>query len=624
MAVYLQPNQNISGAYSGSVYAFGASGGFYVQQGFSQINLMPEDALSKYDVTDAVQIKFSARTLNKKLGILKDASNFNVIQAWFDPSHELLYTDSIKLCNCDLQYGVATPNVVSVGKLQSLYSDFKYCVSSYFGDPGGFASLFALEQEFDPNNGIFDASALVQVLNKSTFNINGSFVSDLSGSVMINDINRTLAYTIDRNLFNNRNPANKNWGVEDGFVAGDLIFIPEGLTITLSLNIQAEASLPINNVGPSYLDRIRNRLNWTRGYVTRNTTYTTTNITQTTTLPLLLIMTDVTLETYTNYGKMWVQVGSVANGQPQNWLGISVSSTGKYQSAITQAGDIFVTNDYGLTWTLPNNIGPSDNNSISISYTGQHQTVSNGLSIFVSNDFGANWIQTFRRGASQIFVTISLNGQYQTVVSCGDTVYISSDYGQTWNPIDPVENEELYYSVEGFPTAGIALSYNGIYQTIVTENIYISSDYGRTWENVSPKNNLDDRNWRSVAMASDGIYQTAIEEGGDIYVSTDYGNTWTYVDNPNLIDKQWESVSVSATGQYQTAIEKGGNIHTSIDYGQTWDAVPDPLVANKQWIWVSVSSDGIYQSAVDFGGHIYMSQVFANTTAHEADSCICL
>ena len=624
MAVYLQPNQNISGAYAGSVYAFGASGGFYVQQGFSQINLTPEDVLTRYDVTDAVQIKFSARTLNKKLGILKDASNYSVIQAWFDPSHELLYTDSIKLCNCDLQYGVSTQNVVSVGKLQSLYTDFKYCVSSYFGDPGGFASLFALEQGFDPNNGVFDASALVQVLNKSTFNINGSFVSDLSGHVMINDINRTLAFTIDSNTFNNRNPADKNWGVQDGFVAGDLIFIPEGLTISLSINIQAEALSPINNIGPSYLERIRNRLNWTRGYVKRNTTYTTTNITQTTTLPLLLIMTDVTLETYTTYGRTWVKVGSVANGEPQNWLGISVSSTGKYQSAITQSGDIHITQDYGTTWTLPNNIGPSDNNSISISYTGQHQTVSNGLGIFVSNDFGATWRPTFTQGASQIFVTISLTGQYQTVVSCGDTVYISRDYGKTWNPVDPVENEELYYSIQAFPTAGIALSYNGIYQTIVTENIYISSDYGVTWTNVSPQNDLDDRNWSSVAMASDGIYQTAIEEGGEIYISNDYGHTWAFVDNPDLIDKQWESVSVSATGQYQTAIERGGDIYTSIDYGKTWTMVSDPLVADKQWAWVSVSSDGIYQSAVDYGGNIYMSEVFMSSNADQGDSCVCI
>lgn len=624
MAVYLQPNQNINGVYSGNIFAFGASGGFVVQQGFSQINLMEEEALTRYDVTDAVQLKFSVRTINKKLGILKDASNFNVIQAWFDPAHEVLYTDSVKICNCDLKNGVNTQSVISVGKLQSLYADFRNCVGTYFGDPGGFASLFALEQEFNPNTGVFDASSLIQLINKSTFTMNGSFVSDLSGDVIVNNINHLLEYTVDRNAFNNRNPADKNWGVADGFVAGDLIFIPEGLTIRLSLNIQAEAYSPINNIGPANLERVRNRMNWTRGYVKRTTTSTTTNITQTTTLPLLLVMTNTTLETYTNYGKRWVLVGSVADGQPQNWLGISLSSTGRYQSAINKEGQVYTTNDFGVTWNTPTIIGESDTNTVSISYSGQHQTVSNGLAIFVSNDFGVSWRPTFNNGGSQIFVTISLTGQYQTVVSCGDNVYISSNFGTTWVPIDSVENEELYYSIQGFPTAGIALSYNGIYQTIVTENIYISNDYGYTWTNVSPQNNLDDRNWRSVAMSSDGSYQTAIEEGGDVYVSNDYGNTWLYVDNPNLIDKQWESVSVSATGQYQTAIEKGGNIHTSIDYGHTWDVVTDPMVSNRQWEWISVSSDGVYQSAVDYGGFIYMSQVFATDETATEESCVCL
>lgn len=623
MAVYLQPNQDINGLYSGSIYAFGASGGFVVQQGFSQINMMEEEALTRYDVTDAVQLKFSVRTINKKLGILKDSSNVNVIQAWFDPANEVLYKDNVKICNCDLKNGVNTQSIISVGKLQTLYADFRNCVGAYFGDPGGFASLFALEQEFNPNNGVFDASALIQLINKSTFTMNGSFVSDLSGDVIVNDINRLLEYTVDTNVFNNRNPTNKNWGVVDGFIAGDLIFIPEGLTIRLSLNIQAETFLPVNNIGPSNLERIRNRLNWTRGYVKRSTTYTTTNITQTTTLPILMVMTDTTLETYTNYGRKWVLVGSVAEGQPKQWLGISLSSTGKYQSAIEEAGNVYTTNDYGATWLQPTDIGQSESNTIAISYSGQHQTVSNGLQILISNDFGVTWRPTFTSGGSQIFVSISLTGKHQTMVSCGDTVYISNDYGSTWNAIDSYNNEELYYSIQGFPTAGIAISYNGVYQTIVTENIYISQDFGVTWVNVSDSNNLDDRNWRSIAMSSDGSYQTAIEEGGEIYVSTNYGVTWHYVDNPLLIDKQWESVSVSATGQYQTAIEKGGNIYTSIDYGTTWTISPDEMIAGKQWQWVSVSSDGVYQSAVDYGGHIYMSQVFA-TTEHEEEACVCL
>jgi len=618
MTYYLPPNTYTNGSYTGSCYALGASGGFTVQQGFSEILLAPEHVLQKYDVTDAIQVHFSARTLNKKISILKDASNANTIQAWFDNMSETLHYDNLKICTCDFIDGIDTTSVLSVGKLSSLYSDFTKCVNTYFGAPGGFQSLFALTEAFNPNGGVFDASAYLQVINASTFNMAGSFVSDLSGYVTVSDINRRLDFMVDSNVFRNRDPTIHNWGIIDGFVAGDLIFVPQGFTISLSLDIQAESLLPINNVGPSYLNAIRDKLNWTNGFVTRNTTYTTTNITQTTTVPLLLVLTDNTLENYTNFGQKWY----ITLDTSLNWLSVSVSSTGKYQTAITETGDIYNSIDYGHTWNIINNIGNSPTNSISISFTGQCQTASNGHSIYVSTDYGVTWNQTYSAGTSNVFVSISLTGQYQTVVSCGDTVYLSNNYGATWTPIN--QNIDLYQSVEAFPTAGIALSYNGLYQTIVTEYIYISSDYGQTWTNVSFQNNFDDRNWDSVAMSSDGHYQTAIESGGDIYTSSNYGITWAFVNNDTVIDKQWESISLSATGQYQTALEQYGYVYLSNDYGVTWTISPDPLIANKNWQWVSVSSDGLHQTAVAMGGSVYVSSIF--TTVNDASGsiqCVC-
>ena len=188
MSILLQPNTITNGRYSGSCYAFGASGGLFVSQGFTEpIKLRQENILEKYDVTDAIQLKFSARTINKKLSILKDANNFNTVQAWYDTFTDTLHDDSINICTCDFIDGVNTESIISVGKLSTLYFDFKSCVASYFGDPGGFASLFAYEQEFQINGGVFDASAYIQTINKSKFNINGSFVSDLSGHITVND-----------------------------------------------------------------------------------------------------------------------------------------------------------------------------------------------------------------------------------------------------------------------------------------------------------------------------------------------------------------------------------------------------------------------------------------------------
>jgi photosystem II stability/assembly factor-like uncharacterized protein len=620
MAYYVTPNVVNNGIYSGNCFAFGASGGFIVQQGFSEIQMRIPDLLNKYDVTNAIQVKFSTRTLNNKIGILKDPSNIRVVEAWFDPVNDKLGYDSLKICACEFVNGVNIDSVVSVGRLQQLYSDFNTVVSNYFGDPGGFSSLFAGASEFDVNDGIFDASALIQILNSSTFNMEGSFVSDLSGDVHIYDINDTLQHAIDANIFRNRNPATYNYGIIDGFVAGDLIFIPEGFTISLSLDIQAETLLPINNVGPSFLNPIRDKLNWTRGYVKRSTTWSTTNITQSTTLPILLVLSDVDLQNYTNYGLYWSIASNVIGDSEQRsdkWLAISLSASGKYQTAITESGDIFISCDYGSTRNIVFNIGLAECNSISISFTGKYQTASNGRVIYVSSDYGQTWNQTFSSGTSNIFVSISLTGQYQTLVSCGDNVYFSKDFGNTWRPMDT--NTELYFSIEGFPTAGIALSYTGLYQTIVTENIYISNDYGETWRNIGADNDFGDRNWQAVAISSDGLYQSAIENGGDIYTSSDYGNTWTFVSDPNLNDLTWESIALSATGQYQTALQQNGGIYISSDYGYSWIKVPD--IDSKKWKMVSISSDALYQCVIEYSGYIYMSQILMSTNNGEPCKC---
>jgi len=70
-------------------------------------------------VTDAIQLKFSARTLNRKLGVLKDPSNINVVQASFNNLTERLNTDSIKVCACDFIDGLNYDSVVSVGVLKT-------------------------------------------------------------------------------------------------------------------------------------------------------------------------------------------------------------------------------------------------------------------------------------------------------------------------------------------------------------------------------------------------------------------------------------------------------------------------------------------------------------------------
>jgi len=640
-----------SNTYTGLHFAFDASGGFTLDQGFKTIDLATGHP--SFYVTDSIQLLFSARTLNHKIGIMKDASNVSVVEALYDKYSDTLLYDTLKICTCDIIDGVNINSVVSVGRLQYLYSDFTNTVNTYFGNSTlAFASLFSNASDFDINNRIFDADALIQVLNSSKFNMYGSFISDLSGAAQVLKINDTLKYSLEYNMFNNRYKREihdyrsqyentsllpiyrkDSYSLVDGFIAGDLVFIPDGLTITLSLDIESVVQdyPAYSSVGSSNLDAISDQLNYTYGYIKRSTTWSVTNITQVTQVPILLMLVDQTVQNFANFGIAWQVATNVRLGNntvtsfASTWEAISISTNGKYQTAINEDGDIYISEDYGNTRRLVHNIGTSDANSIAISFTGQYQTASNGFSIFISNDYGSNWSETFTGGTSSIYVSISLTGMYQTLVSSGDTVYTSNDYGNTWNELDidvtHVNNQNtLYQSVETFPTAGIDLSYDGKYQTIVSENIYISSDYGVTWTNVSdPTDGFQDRNWQGVSMSSDGKYQTAIDSGGDVYRSNNYGLNWAIVTQDIMINKEWISVCLSATGQYQTILETHGSIYISNDYGGTWFIVADPALADKDWRSVSVSSDALYQCAVEYNGQIYMSQIMDPSA-----NCLCI
>jgi photosystem II stability/assembly factor-like uncharacterized protein len=556
--------------------------------------------INQFNVTDALQIVFDVALFNERIGIIKDASNIETLSANLNAQGELL-VDSVTISTGDFIEGINVNSIVSMGSLSTLYSDFNNTVLTYFGLPNGFASLFAAAANYNINGGIFDATTFINLINGNTFDASGSYISDLSGYFTVNGVNNVLRYACLTDVLGNR--PNGAYDVSNGFLDGDLLFIPKGMTINLSVNIDAElpGALPINT-GPLNLLAQDASFNYAdiSNNVYKRTTSTVTNISQTYEVPMLIILKNTIAQNTNLFGQHW----SIIYAVNKNWLAISMSSSGEYQSAIEAGGHIYISNDYGVSWTIKYNIGVASSNCISISQTGQYQTASNGMNIYISIDFGQSWSMVFNMGKSNIFLCISLTGQYQTIVSCGDTVYTSNNYGVTWNALSDT-NLDIYNSIETFPTAGLAMSYNGQYQTIVSENIYLSSDYGRTWTDVSTPNGLDDRNWEGIAMSSTGHYQTAIESGGDIYISADFGNTWHFINSPIVIDKQWQAVEMTSSGQYQVVIEKLGTVYLSTDYGASWKQSSSTLVNSRNWQSIALSANGLYISAAEYGGYIY-------------------
>jgi len=287
-------NQNpIDAPYEGFFYAFYGSGGFTMDQCFNTIKLTQPNPLLRYDVTKALQVKFDVRTFNAKIGLYKDANNIGITSTTFDPVTDNFSIDEITISADEFVSGLSKDQVISVGSYSTMYSDFKQLVNTYFGYAGGFSSLFSQASEFDINNGVFDASALINIITPYS-RPSGENVKQVTGSITISDINSLLKYAIDRNIFGNRttqssvgtssdissnytgnsttqeeNYFKSNYGMADGFIAGDLIFIPAGTTIKLHLVIDSENFNPLNNIGPSNVSELIGTMDTNRTFTNK-------------------------------------------------------------------------------------------------------------------------------------------------------------------------------------------------------------------------------------------------------------------------------------------------------------------------------------------------------------------
>ena len=624
---YLTPNNQTNGVYTGLAYVFDASGAFSIDQSFPQINLNTYSPIAQYDVTEALQIKFNVRTLNNKIGVIKDQTNVTVLEVlYYDISNELLTdiygntTDSVSISSAEFLKGVSTRNIVSMGKMSTLYSDFNYTVMEYFGAPYGFSSVFANATDFNANNGVFDSTAFINLINGITFDgVTGSVISDLSGYFKVNDLNKHLRFICGTNVFGNRPPSDNN-GIPNGFLPGDLIYIPNGISITLSVAVEPEPYSPPDNVGPTNLHAVDSLVNYSdpQNNIHKVTTSTISNITQTYSVPILIILDNEDTFNFNNYGGVWVDIGNDADGNSlgnQGWITVAMSALGTYQSAVNELGDIYISQDYGKSWFLVDNIGPGTVISIGISQDGSYQTISNGFKIFRSEDFGISWEAVFEVGASNVFVSVSLCGKHQAVLSCGDSLYSSADYGRTWRRFEETDNADLYNSIETFPTGGISLSFSGQYQSIACEAVWLSTDYGQTWHVATLPNptgdpsDFNERNWDGISISSDGKIQSATDSGGYIYNSQDYGATWVSADITKTGNRIWEAIAISANANFQTALDIDGYIFVSLDFGSTWDLTTDTNSYGRKWQGVAVSANGQYQTAIEYGGRIWASNL---------------
>ena len=244
--------------HTGLVYAITAAGGYSVGRTFDNILRLPEYMCNQYDTTKAVEVYFDVRMLNMKIGIDKDGENIGVTVpsvAYYDISQNVFYKDSLTITSEDFLTNLDGNQdyVISVGALSTTYSDFsQYILDYFFYGSKNLSQHYPTQFNFSSNqcnNGVFDASAFLNIITYDPSDgITQHNTTGISGSISVFNISSMLRYAVDTNCFGNRDPSSgttasdpyhpANYGVTDGFLADDLIFIPEnGIQITLQLSI---------------------------------------------------------------------------------------------------------------------------------------------------------------------------------------------------------------------------------------------------------------------------------------------------------------------------------------------------------------------------------------------------
>jgi hypothetical protein len=317
--------QHLSGnIYANQIFAYPGTGGFSTTQTFETIQRLPETQINIFDTTGSVQVVLPVGIFNAKLGLLKTARDstggflYDATDScgnYYDNVNNVLTTDTITLTANEFTLNLpSVASIISVGKLSTIYTDFANYVAAYFNlanpvsNSTGFATLFQQDYHFNPNGGVFDASALYQVIkgNGVIDSTNHSGITTLGGSVTVSNITKLLRYAVDTNAFGNRDPSNgttaidpsnaANYGVSDGFLAGDVIFVPNnGFALQLNANINYGATMnnyiqnnPNQQPVISYMDTSLNNL---AGFHTTSTN-TTSYIGRQMSTPLLIRLVD--------------------------------------------------------------------------------------------------------------------------------------------------------------------------------------------------------------------------------------------------------------------------------------------------------------------------------------------
>lgn len=211
---------NSNRKYEGSHYAITAEGGFHIAKSEIAIPMKLDifSEIGKYYVSDAIQVKFSAETLNSKLnGYNYDSGKFS------EDSIEISADEFISLENSD---------IISLGDFSNSYSEYIRFINNKCNFAVGGISIFSSDSQSKLSS-IINAEEFLDWIRQSYMDDFGITQNILKGKVSIFNVNNMLEKMNNINIFGNRE---NTQSISGGFLAGDLIYFKDGLSMNMYIS----------------------------------------------------------------------------------------------------------------------------------------------------------------------------------------------------------------------------------------------------------------------------------------------------------------------------------------------------------------------------------------------------
>ena len=256
------------------------------------------------------------------------------------------------------------------------------------------------------------------------------------------------------------------------------------------------------------------------------------------------------------------------------------SGDGRYQLSLSAGGYMFLSSDWGATWTQLSITGAKD---CAISETGQYMYVAPSYgSLMYSTNYGATWAS---RSGTYTFLSVATSAD-------GTKVLASTSSGLFWS-VDRGATISIDSSFAGFNSA---LSYDGQYRFVVmggeASGYLAISNNGAAWN--YPSSGLNGNETLHSSRTGQYLLMMPLPGYGTPRKSSNYGSSFQYAQ----VSQGWLGGDISPDGDIIVCLATTSAASVvSRDFGATWSTITDFIkVKVSDNVIMAGGNNGLYES----------------------------